>query len=396
VTVYKIDMQHVDIVFRPIRFLFEMSRFPVRYSAARWLNVDDGSTLNDVVAAVPTRNFDQGTASSRRSPVQFNVEYASTAIAGQQGVKGAHAAFDDSSYSFLSAAQKSQILHNHVVSQLLEVYVRMMTGIDVSEDHYHVVEPPSLVDPVVAGQLVRHSLSQLAENVSVGGQALASDASPVGGVLFSSTSAQSGPHAQKKHHGENDHVPANAAGVAGHVDDAAQFKNNPGQKKTSSIAQQSAVGSTGDSLSGVGHKHVAAAASTVRTVSRLSMSASALASAPAWKKKVLVPKQFDRVFSVIVDPHDFEIDVRQTLATPYGKQALDLLIKHGEVVPSGFFNNLDQFGAKQWRPLVPGHSGTSTTQADGFRFRTRDKNAGDLVADKYFVTIETFDEGDDR
>lgn len=402
VTVYKIDMQNVDIVFRPLRFLFEMSRFPVRYSSARWLDVDDGSTINDVIGAVPTRNFDQGTASSRRSPVQFNVEYASTVVAGQQGVKDARVAFDDESYSFLTSGQKAQVLHNHVVSQLLEIYVRMMTGIDVSEDNYHVVDAPSLVDTAMAAQLTRHSLAGLSDSISTHQHDAPAGAPPTGGVVFSSTSVSPGAHPKKV--GKVGPAMSNAAGVPGNVDAAGQFSGSPTQeKKVVTAEQQSAVGSIDSLLDGVGRKHVAAATATMRAASRLSMTATPLASIAAWKKKVLLPKQFDRVFNVIIDPRDFDIDMPRTLATPFGKQALDLLIQHGEVVPAEPAFQLKQWGAKQWgalvatstQPAVASTEGPGPSTGGSFRFRTRDKNAGDLVADKYFVTVETFDEGDD-
>lgn len=407
VTVYKVDMQNVDIVFRPLRFLFEMSRFPVRYSASRWLDMIEEASINDIVGAVPTRNFDQGTAASRQAPVQFNVEYASTSIANQQGVRNAKAAFDDSSYSFLTANQRAQILHNHVVSQLLEVYVRMMTGIDVSEDSYHVVDPPSMVDVSIASQLTQHSLAHLAESIGLQNQAGSAHAAsvPSGGIMFSSTSAHPASHAKKKVPGTVDPTMSNPAGTAGNMGAAAQFKSNQGQnKKPTTLEQQSAIGSSDASLDGMSHKHVAAVTSTLRAVSRLSSAVSPFALASSWRKRVMVPKQFDRVFNVIIDPRDFDIDMKKTVSTPYGKQALDLLVQHGEVVSAEPAVHLKQFGYKQWASLVgdsvmAGRSAThgpGETSGGAFKFRTRDKNAGDLVADKYFVTVETFDEGDDR
>ncbi len=404
VTVYKVDMQNVDIVFRPLRFLFEMSRFPVRHSASRWLELKDDAHVADVVSAVPTRNFDQGTASSRRSPVQFNVEYASTTIASQQGVKNAKAAFDDSSYSFLTHEQRVQILHNHVVSQLLEVYVRMMTGIDVSEESYHIVDPPSMVDTTISSQLVQHSLARLAENVALQGRA-GSLKEPTGGVMFSSTSTHHIENPKKKAPGTVDNVASNPAGTAGNMGAEAQFKSNRDiGRKTTTLEQQSVIGAADASLDAMSHKHVTAVISTLRVVSRLSTTMSPLSLPSSWRRRVMVPKQFDRVFNVIIDPHDFDIDMKKTTATPYGKQALDLLVQHGEIVPSGPEIHLKQFGFKQWASMLDSSAlrGQHTLSRPGetsggtFRFRTRDKNAGDLVADKYFVTIETLDEGDDR
>ena len=124
----------------------------------------------------------------------------------------------------------------------------------------------------------------------------------------------------------------------------------------------------------------------------------------AYNYRVLCPKQFDRVFNVAVDARDFEIDVKKTLATPFGRTALDLLIKHGEVVPSNTSNPLDQNGQKQWQSLMAAATaadnktvpGGSLPNVNSFRFRGRDKTQGDLIADKYFITIEPLDESDDK
>jgi hypothetical protein len=49
------------------------------------------------------------------------------------------------------------------------------------------------------------------------------------------------------------------------------------------------------------------------------------------------------------------------------------------------------------RAVTPGSrpftQGRAASNVNSYRFRDRDVNEGDLVADKYFVTVETFSEG---
>jgi hypothetical protein len=94
--------------------------------------------------------------------------------------------------------------------------------------------------------------------------------------------------------------------------------------------------------------------------------------------QLLRPKQFDRVFNIIIDPDDFEIDVHATLATPLGKDALQQLIEQGDVV------SLD----RQFTERVD----TSTLNLEQYRFVERDKNESDLAFDKYFVVVESYDQ----
>jgi hypothetical protein len=102
----------------------------------------------------------------------------------------------------------------------------------------------------------------------------------------------------------------------------------------------------------------------------------------------------------MVDPADFEVDVQQTCATPYGREALNLMIKNGEIVPITENQRAEfQFLPYTTRGIVPGSRvftgrgpfNSRTTQS--FKYRDRDTMQGDLIADKYFITIETFDEG---
>ena len=81
----------------------------------------------------------------------------------------------------------------------------------------------------------------------------------------------------------------------------------------------------------------------------------------------------------MVDPDDFEIDYVRTVATPYGKQALELMIMKGDIV-AATNQTPSQF------------SFASANQGNEFKGHDRDKGEGDLIFEKYIVNVETFGE----
>ena len=95
-------------------------------------------------------------------------------------------------------------------------------------------------------------------------------------------------------------------------------------------------------------------------------------------RRMIAPKQFDRVFNVIIDPYDFKVDIDKTSATPYGKSALELMIKSGEIVPTSSPSAM--------------FMGRRETSVVTHEFRPRDASQGDMTFEKYIVTIETLGE----
>lgn len=409
ITIYKVDMQNADIVYKPVKYLFEMSRFPTRAHDAHWLPLRHQPTLNDIINAIPTQNFTQNPDAGTASSISSGVEYASTSIADSEGVKGARAAFNSQDYSFLAPSQKGQILENHVLSQLLEAYIKLMTGINVSEYTYHMQDPPPAIESEHLRLMAEHTMAHIADNVASQNisHIIHESTPPVGGVLFSSTALRLAPSQQGDALGDRGSVKpvySNPAGIAGSVSPSSMYRSVQEASPTSrTLAQQiGTISSIDQSLSQLSHRHVPLVTSHLQSLATFAHTLTTFSTIDAINHHVLSPKQFDRVFNVIVDARDFEIDVEKTLQTPYGRQALDLLIRHGDVVPVGTFERATNGG------FVTARTGVAVTEValeqrsfpqgrlpdnvNGFKFRDRDKNQGDLIADKYFVTIETFGE----
>lgn len=396
VCIYKVDIQHSDIVYKPIRYMFELSRFPTRFTTSHWLPLKHKPTVTDIVNAIPTQCYDSSPGSGTANSISAGIEYASTAIANNAGVKGARAAFVDETYSFLTAKQRAEILHNHVVSQLLEVYVKLMTGINVAEHTFYLEEMPKHVTDELMKTLTEHSVAHAAGQVKAQKATAPMKTIPSPGILFTTTAKSiMQPYSV-------------ASGVARRVlpGGGTYIYSIPQPKQTNQVPksleqQKQGTSDLGKNLDELNRQAIPAVVAQMKTMVNFSNILSSLSSQDALNYKVLSPKDFDRVFNVIVDPRDFQIDVPKTTETPHGRQALDLLLKSGDVVPV----NPLYWGGSQWlnekmqvlaaTNVLEGRSfpqGRLPRSIDNFTFRDRDKNQGDLITDKYFITIETFDE----
>jgi hypothetical protein len=392
VTVYKVDLQNAEIVYKPVKFLFELARFPTRFSTSAWLSIPDNASINDVVGAIPTQCYTQSPESGTANSITSGIEYASTVIADNEGHKNSRAAFSDSTYDFLTSAQKAELLHNHVVSQLLEAYIKLMTGINVAEHNYDMVEAPPPMESSFVKTLVEHTVAHVSNVVSppptFNPRPYPIGRIPTGGLLFGSTGGQT-------------------RTTSGRPSQMAMVKSvQPASVNVQTLERQQQIGSVAANLDLFSHRDVPMVISYLKTLTNFSNTLSTVSNIDALNHKVLIPKQFDRVFNVVIDPRDFEIDYQKTVKTPFGKNAFNLLVSHGEIVPasesenpgrvvsSPHFQMRNTTGSKMTgRAFTNG--GRSTPNVSNFVFRDRSKTQGDLITDKYFVTIETMDEGTD-
>ena len=128
INVYKRDLEFPDIVFQPISFLFELSRFVSPTTSFSGIfdptNPSPAKSFADVLQNVRTYDFD-----------------ANLGLKAQQlgNIASADPILTSSQYDFLSSDQKSEIIRNHVVSLLLSQYVKILTGVDLDEQAYLLV-----------------------------------------------------------------------------------------------------------------------------------------------------------------------------------------------------------------------------------------------------------------
>jgi len=115
VSIYKMDLLNSDIIYLPKTFLFEASRYPVRVVDKIPNNVSD-------IKQIYTRNY----SFYNKSNAKDNGE-VSTVVPN----------LDEEEYSFLNDYEKSQIIENHVISFLLENYLKITTGLVLNETTFN-------------------------------------------------------------------------------------------------------------------------------------------------------------------------------------------------------------------------------------------------------------------
>jgi hypothetical protein len=331
--VYKIDIVYDDIVYKPQKFLFDLSRFTPRNDALYIQNTN--KTLLDVVMSIPTRDVAIINDAT-------NVQYYSPSNTSLT------AAFD-ATYDFLSNEQKYQIAKNHVLSLMIEHYIRFLTGVSVSEDSFTMGDIEKLMDADLLKQLIDTYIMLVTSTTAT---TVTSDV--VGGVFFSNI-----------------------------------IQNSLQNSSTNvlSLATQQAMLAANSSLTNVSQNVFDAVMQGIRTMSGMSYSLTSLSDKTQYSKKILMPKIFDRVFNVVIDPDDFEIDVQETNKSKAGTQTLLQLISTGDVIatiPNTVTNVTTQLATNNVKTLA---AGTTTNQ---YTFTSKDKNEGDPTFEKYFFTIETF------
>lgn len=111
IKVYKIDQLNQATVYKPLEFLFEMSRYvPMSSSIFRNFNI----TVSDPINIVPTLDV---------STTTQTYEYAFSNLSAER-------------YNFLNDVQKKQLLSNHVTHWYLMQYMRYMTGMNMAENTF--------------------------------------------------------------------------------------------------------------------------------------------------------------------------------------------------------------------------------------------------------------------
>ncbi len=353
VAVYKVDARNADIIYKPIKFPFELSRFPVR-NTTLFKKVDENVQPTSLV---PTRNMDEVSSTGRA------VQYF-------PAVLGETYAFATKEYDFLDQRTKEAIHKNHVTSYMLEVYLKVLMGISTNDSSFNIADTLSNVEPQFMKLLVDHSIDWLTSTKTTQQAQASSTSTHSGGTFFSATAPSPIRVSTTK-------LTAAFGSKSTKTSTGAESKIVDTLPKTVSLAETTAPIDLAASLSRLSSKDVSTAMHMLSTISDFSMIQTPLSNAASVIKKLLQPKQFDRVFNIVVDPDDFEVDVEATSKTSQGAAVLHQMIERHEIIER-----------KEQSSLGP----TSTSSTQTYVMREKSKSEGDITFEKYIVTIETLDE----
>jgi hypothetical protein len=400
VVVYKVDLINQDIIYKPVRLLFELSRFPV-YDDAYYKQLSPNPTFSEIANAIPTRDFEEAFQNATSTVSYWNsTQSSSTAV---------KSALSSPGYSFLSVTEKASIIRNHLTSQMLEVYVKLMTGIDVSDRNFDIVMPQPPIEPEFVSTMLDQTVQAVinfskfnvasspisnSSPVNTVSRTNIMNAPPVGGVLFASTLKVNLPILLSPFTSAFVPTLSNAAGIPGNITPVAQALNITNQNSISPTVTPAAV-----NLQTISSRRIPNIVQSIKSISSLANMTTSLANGLSVSKRILSPKQFDRVFNICIDPDEFEFDFVKTTATKNGTLALEQMITRGELVPAdhawapGASGHMFKLPLDvQFKQILshPTYKGNPNPNLNRFRFRDRNRVEGDLMFEKYFVTIETY------
>jgi hypothetical protein len=342
INVYKSDVQQPDLIFKPLTFLFELSRFPVR-NESLLLDLPMTSNIQDVIKSLPTRDILQnskvtndvisyGKLSSDISSLtkSINSEYS------------AQLAFNSQEYAFLTSDEKNELLINHTLSYMLELYIKVLTDLNVGD--YKFVINATNYDIQTKKELAQELVQQMLQDVL--SQRTNINNSTVGKLFIK------------------------------------QSLTSKASKTIVKKLQSNKISQLIDSLS---IKQINQITQELVKINRIVNSTTTLSNANSVISSILAPKQFDRVFNVIVDSNDFEIDLAQ-MKTSVSKSMIRDLLKTGEITRTT--TPVSKFQTT----ILQKQKNVNIQNKMFYKQKARNKNNGDIIFEKYYVTIDTFGE----
>lgn len=260
INVYMQDLQFDDVVFKPQSFIFELSRFILNSSFKP--NEVFTTSFPAILETISSKNINISTA-------QVVDEKISKVL-------------NNPLYSFLSETEKRQMFENHLMSDICRMYIKILCGADLSEKLLVINENVS-------------TTKADRENFELFQQLLSTHISGIAGRQLTLTDLKNlNPNINLLLTNiENNEV---TTGLVNNLD-----------AKIADLSKSANVQLTED----------------LKSFLRLFSPRSVLFSVGAQKRKIVTPKIFERIFHIIVDPDNFEIDRTKTLSTTSGKELWD-------------------------------------------------------------------------
>lgn len=259
VNVYMQDLMYDDLIFKPKKYIFELGRFV------------NSQGFSDVS---PFTDFNTNVALSIQQRVLVQDE--------SMFVEGTGAfTTDDESYSFLADSQKQELVRNHIVSYLLGVYVRLLTGVSLNESNFLINEAISLklVDDETKKtfiEILENHVSQFINKRLTIDELVA--ANPEVSALFTRLDSN-----------------VDTTGVVSRITEVIDGEPSPPNIEISQDIITFMNAFSPDSI---------------------------LFGAGSRRSRIVSPKMFERIFTILVDPDEFEIDVEKTRQTSAGQAIL--------------------------------------------------------------------------
>jgi len=355
INVYKRDLEYEDVIFKPKKFLYDISLF-LMPTAFGDINPDLTTRLEEVYSQAVFSHFMPGTDSRQPEDVDSKdaVEERTSSDITDSGL-----------YEFLGSDGGTSLLSNHIIDRLLRVYYGLLFGLEMDESTF--MYDDAWLDIFVDGDA--KTLLQLGEANEATSWWVRNGSVPVGNLILSTTlegetlnkvvtsddasawmkerifSSQA---KANKFWSDTENARKYEAGLA--TQGGKDITHHHHGKWDSKTRRHGEGANDGDvRVDGHHHTHksrriASSSTDSIQTPKRWGSSRKfrippllsgndlnsfrALASATLFNSrgtllKFMAPKLFDRVFMVPVEPDDFEIDIEATSENFGGNEFLD-------------------------------------------------------------------------
>jgi hypothetical protein len=301
-------VRYPDLIFKPLTKIFELSRFASR-NESHYKAVTLGDRLNSVLDSVPTKDYSNFSTPTRGY--------------------GSEKLVQDEDYNFLSQEDKFAMTRNHVMSYLLEIYFRVMTGIPLSERELYVIDPDDsdVPTPFVVNAMLKRAAEKVFEV-------------PVKPDLNMDLTKYT--------------YNASKANF--------QIENTANNKLIKSVFKSAAEV--------VGTKLYEQIVSTAAAASDTAKKRTVYTDAEHTSKRLMSPKLFERIFFMTVDPDDYEIDYVETMKSKIGKSTFSKLKEAGEIEEK--------------------NESTGLSTRSIFKLKELKSTQQEMTFEKYFITVKQY------
>lgn len=317
INVYMQDLLYENVVFKPKSFIFELGRF-VSMPDFSDVKLDDTRDFEALVQNVIK------TRAMKIDETGFTAETGST-IASDKSYDGV-----------LTSEEKKQLAINHVKSYLLKLYIKLLTGVDLGEDNFY-------VNDSVADDRVDNVTKDLFKQI----------------------------------------ITSRVSGFAARRVTLDELKNSDEvvrdllSKIDSDVVTSNAISPIQKIFKDASESVNVEVADDIVTFMKIFTPAAILTGAGARKVRNMSPKLFERIFNIVVDPDNFEIDHVATTSTSSGQSFLRSQAASRLIIPAED-KFIDSTGASnQSLNSIPIKFDPAVR-----------REMGDVTLQQFFVTIE--------
>lgn len=247
INVHKKDLRNPGTIYKPISYLFELSRYPLRVGSQYTSSQSGYTDITSLFSDVKTRDYSTGGGVIETLDNAFNSE----------------------TYSFLQPVEKDELRKNHAFSFICEMYIKLLTGLDISETTF--LYKPEKIEKNLADKTVivdtHNTLSSLLVNLGQNASVTSKPQIKIFPSVVNSTASVGSP--------------------------VIVSSGNPKKSTAPTLTSEKQMNSVTNSYS---------------LLSSITSQPSTISDPATLSERLVSPKRFDRVFHIFVDPDDFQID----------------------------------------------------------------------------------------